>query len=88
MRNRRTVAEAAAAYLRRTGEPGVMHGDAMLLHEIAEAAGMKQQGPVTQQRVLARLEGSPLFRKSVVRCPDGRRRRCFDLTGETVDGGK
>lgn len=53
-----SAAQVAAAYLRQTGNPGVGWGDSRLLHEIAQQLGMPAEGPVTERKVLARIERS------------------------------
>jgi len=72
----------AAAHLRDTGNPGVISGDANLLHEIAEKLGWKHDSWRTEQRVLDAIDrtnrGELIKKFSSLY----RRRRCFWLPEE------
>ena len=67
----KTIAQIAHKHLTDHGFDRVMYGDAHLLHEIAEAAGMKHDGWKTERNVLNALEESPLFDKQYFRAMHG-----------------
>ena len=69
-----TIAQAAKDCLIANGFNRVAYGDAWLLHEIAEAAGMKHEAWLTEARVLNALDGSPLFEKSYFQAVRGKAR--------------
>lgn len=60
---KKTIAEVAKEYLISRGFCSVGYGDSHLLHEIAEAAGVKHDGWRTERNILAALDRSPLFEK-------------------------
>jgi hypothetical protein len=70
---RKTIGQIAIEYMRAKGYKFVMAGDAHLLHEIAEEAGIPHQGPKTEKRVLDALDRSGLFVKQYVRAMGLRR---------------
>lgn len=72
---RQTIAQIAHQYLTSRGFESVGYGDAHLLHEIAEMAGMPHESWKTEARVLNALEGSPLFEKWFFRANHGLARR-------------
>lgn len=91
MAKRKTIAEHAADVLRETGNPAVMYGDCGLLDQIVERANITKVGrymdghPINGwKKVLAGLERSDLFEKSLVSCGSSRVMRCFTLK-ETGD---
>lgn len=62
---KKTIAEHAKDVLIETDNPAVMAGDNGLLGLIAERSEMAERHPLgMQRRVLAALEGNPLFTKS------------------------
>ena len=68
---RLTIAEIAHQYLVSRGFDRVCYGDAILLHEIAEAAGRPHNSWVTEKNILNALEGSSLFEKRYFRARRG-----------------
>jgi len=81
---RRTIAAAAVEHLRAHGHPAVGYGDSLLLHEIAEAAGIGHEGPRTERNVLAALERAPhLFEKRYFRSRRGLARVYYLLPERT-----
>jgi hypothetical protein len=80
-----TVAAVAAAHLRETDNPSVMTGDALLLHEIARRAGVKEDGPATQSRVMNAIQRSNRGEFVLGYVWSGRKRRCFWLPEHAPD---
>jgi hypothetical protein len=75
VRRRECVAEITARHLRATKNPAVMWGDVHLLHEVARLAGLKEDGPPTQKRVLDAIDRSHrgVLVKGRIRGPGGPR---------------
>lgn len=63
MSKRKTIGEFAKEYLEAKGFDSVAYGDAYLLHEIAEYAGLPHRSWRTEKQVLDALDRSPLFEK-------------------------
>jgi hypothetical protein len=80
-------AALAAQHLRECGMVGIQWGDEALAHEIADKAGLAQNGLATMSKILDRLEGSPLFRKSIVGLAGVGRVRRFDLVNPGASPG-
>jgi len=72
-----TIGKIAADYMRQHDYKFVMLGDAHLLHEIADVAGIPHKGFDTEIRVLNALDRSNEFVKGYVRVH--RLVRCFYL---------
>lgn len=74
------VCHAAVEVLRETNNPAVMWGDTVLLHQIAERAGIKHNGWVTETRVLNALSARPgILVPGFTYTGRGRRVRIFRL---------
>lgn len=63
MSKRKTIGELAKEYLEANGFDSVAYGDAHLLHEIAEYAGLPHRSWRTEKQILDALDRSPLFEK-------------------------
>lgn len=66
-KGRKTIGELAKEYMESRGYTFVCYGDACLLHEIAEYAGLGHRGWRTEKQVLDALDRSPLFEKRYFR---------------------
>jgi hypothetical protein len=53
-----SAAQAAAAILRETNNPGIGWGDSRLLHAVASRLGLPPNGPFTEKLVLEKIERS------------------------------
>jgi hypothetical protein len=67
MSKKQTIGQVAAKYLREHGHESVMWGDTIILHDIAEAAGLPQESSKTIRRVMNALDRSPELTKLYVK---------------------
>lgn len=74
---RKTIGAIALAYMRSKGYQFVMCGDAHILHEIADAAGIAHRSWITEKQIINAIDRSGLFVKLFINAAG--RRRVFYL---------
>lgn len=83
-RGAKTAAQAAFELLVATGNPAIGWGDSGLLHQVAEKLGMPHEGPLTERKVMRRIEASHqgVLVKRLLELPNGRAVRRYWLPNQ------
>lgn len=74
---RKTIGSYAAEYMKKNNIKMVCSRDSVLLHDIADYAGVPHEGLKTENRIANALDRSPLFKKFITMAH--RPLRCFTL---------